>query len=63
MGLPTKTLHAEKYIHIAGLLITLTATTWLFTYFPVPSDHTGSPRQMEARMNMRTQTIWFFFSW
>lgn len=51
----------KKYIHIAGLLITLTATTWLFTYFPVPSDHTGSPRQMEARMNMRTQTIWFFF--
>lgn len=51
----------KKYIRIAGLLITLTTTTWLFTYFPVPSDHTGSPRQMEARMNMRTQTIWFFF--
>ena len=51
----------KKYIRIAGLLITLTATTWLFTYFPVPSDHTSSPRQMEARMNMRTQTIWFFF--
>lgn len=33
MGMPTKTLHAEKYIRIAGLLITLTTTTWLFTYF------------------------------
>lgn len=41
------------------ILITITES---FTYFPIPSERiTGNTHQMEARFNMRKQTIWFFF--
>lgn len=51
----------KKYIHITILLIALITITWLLTYFPMQADHTASSQQIAARINMRTQTIWFFF--
>lgn len=52
----------KKYLRIILLLIILITITELFTYFPVPSERlTGNTHQMEARLNIRKQTIWFFF--
>lgn len=50
----------KKYIRIALLMTMLAAITLLLTYFPMPSGH-SNPQQTAARINMRTQTIWFFF--
>ncbi len=50
----------KKYIRIALLMVTLAAITLLLTYFPMPTRH-SNPQQAAARLNMRTQTIWFFF--
>lgn len=52
----------KKYIRIFVLLIILTSVTELLTYFPIPVEHiTDDIRQMTAKMNIRKQTIWFFF--
>lgn len=52
----------RKYLQIILLLIILITITESFTYFPIPSERiTGNTHQMEARFNMRKQTIWFFF--
>lgn len=52
----------KKYIRIFVLLIILTSVTELLTYFPIPAEHiTDDIRQMTAKMNIRKQTIWFFF--
>lgn len=40
----------------------LTSVTELLTHFPIPAEHiTDDVRQMAAKMNLRRQTIWFFF--
>lgn len=52
----------KRFIHILILLAVLVTITVLLTHFPMPAEHiTGNARQMEARIHMRTQTIWFFF--
>lgn len=52
----------KKYLRIVLLMLVLVGTTELLTYFPMPAEHVSNDmRQMAARMNMRTQTIWFFF--
>lgn len=52
----------RKYLQIVLLLAILTGITELLTYFPMPAERiTDNMRQMEARMHIRTQTIWFFF--
>ena len=52
----------RKYLRIVLLLLVLIGTTELLTYFPMPeSDIAMDPRQLAARYNMRSQTIWFFF--
>ncbi len=52
----------KKYVRIVLLLLVLSAVTELLTHFPMPAERvTGNVQQMEARMHMRTQTIWFFF--
>lgn len=52
----------RKYLQIVLLLGILTGITELLTYFPMPAERiTDNMRQMEARMHIRTQTIWFFF--
>lgn len=52
----------RKYLHIAMLLVVLITITELLTYFPIPAERiTDDAQQMEVRMNMRRQTIWFFF--
>ena len=52
----------RKYLRIVLLMLLLVGVTELLTHFPM---HESSPaldaRQMAARQNMRTQTIWFFF--
>lgn len=52
----------KKYVNIAILLLSLTIATELFTYFPIPEELiTDNTRQMSAKLNIRRQTIWFFF--
>lgn len=52
----------KKYFKIILTLAILIAVTELFTYFPIPDERiTADKLQMAARMNMRRQTIWFFF--
>lgn len=52
----------RKYLRIALLLILLFIATELLTFFPMPAERiTADAHLMEARMNMRRQTIWFFF--
>lgn len=52
----------RKYVRIALLLVILIAVTELLTYFPMPAERiTSDVRLMVTRMNMRRQTIWFFF--
>lgn len=52
----------QKYVRIVLLLGALVVLTHLLTHFPIPAERiTDDVRQMEARMNMRRQTIWFFF--
>lgn len=52
----------QKYLQIVVLLIVLILLTQLLTHFPFPAERiTDDIRQMEGRMNMRRQTIWFFF--
>lgn len=52
----------KKYLKIVLLLTVLIVLTQLLTHFPIPAERiTDDVRQMEARMNMRRQTIWFFF--
>lgn len=51
----------KKYMHIALLVPALAAATLLLTRSPLPAGHTGTQRQTDARLHMRTQTIWFFF--
>lgn len=52
----------RKYLHIVLLLVVLVAVTELLTHFPMPAERIATDtRQMEARIHMRTQTIWFFF--
>ncbi len=52
----------HKYLRIVLLMLLLVGVTELLTHFPM---HESSPaldaRQLAARQNMRTQTIWFFF--
>ena len=51
----------KKYLRIILILVILVIVTQLLTYFPIPTDTIPTDaRQMEARMNMRRQTIWFF---
>ncbi len=52
----------KKYLRILLLLAVLIGVTELLTHFPMPAERiTDDVRQMEARMHIRTQTIWFFF--
>lgn len=52
----------RKYLRITLLLVVLAAVTELLTYFPMPAERiTADTQLMAARMNMRRQTIWFFF--
>lgn len=52
----------RKYVRIALLLTVLIVVTELLTYFPMPAERiTDDVRLMANRMNMRRQTIWFFF--
>lgn len=52
----------KKYLRIVILLVVLVAVTEGLTYFPMPIEHlTDDSRPMEARLHIRTQTIWFFF--
>lgn len=52
----------KKYLQIVLLLGILAGVTELLTYFPMPAERiTDNIRQVEARMQIRTQTIWFFF--
>lgn len=52
----------KRYLHIVLLRCILVAVTGLLTHFPMPAEGiTDDVRQMRARLNMRTQTIWFFF--
>ncbi len=52
----------KKYLRILLLLAVLIVVTELLTHFPMPAERiTDDARQMEARIHIRTQTIWFFF--
>lgn len=52
----------KRYLSIIVLLLILVGVTVLFTHFPFYQDQDITDvRQIEARRNMRTQTIWFFF--
>ena len=52
----------KKYLRILLLLAVLIVVTELLTHFPLPAERiTDDARQMEARIHIRTQTIWFFF--
>lgn len=52
----------QEYAKIALLMAVLIGVTVLLTYFPVPQDRIiADTKKMEARMHIRTQTIWFFF--
>lgn len=52
----------KKYLRIVILLVVLVAVTECLTYFPMPTERlTDDSRPMEARLHIRTQTIWFFF--
>lgn len=52
----------RRYLRLVVLMLVLAGVTELLTYFPMPeSSPVTDPRQLAARQNMRTQTIWFFF--
>ena len=52
----------RKFLRIVLLLAVLILMTELLTFFPMPSEHiSADSEKMAARMNMRRQTIWFFF--
>lgn len=52
----------HKYLRLVLLMLVLAGVTELLTYFPMPENSpVTDPRQLAARQNMRTQTIWFFF--
>lgn len=52
----------KKYIKLFILFFILTSVTELLTHFPIPAEHiTDNAKQMAAKMNIRRQTIWFFF--
>lgn len=52
----------KKYIHIAILLTVLAGITVLLTHFPLPAEQLANKtRPIEARLHIRTQTIWFSF--
>lgn len=52
----------KKYMKVFLLLLILTSITELLTHFPIPTEHIGDDvEKMTARMNIRRQTIWFFF--
>lgn len=50
-----------KYVKIGILMALLIGATVMLTYFPAPESTIDDPKRQEARMNIRTQTIWFFF--
>ena len=52
----------RRYVRMLLLMLVLVGLTELLTHFPMPKgDIAADPRQLAARYNMRTQTIWFFF--
>ena len=52
----------RKYLRIVLLLFILILITELLTYFPMPVERITANAQLIApRMNIRRQTIWFFF--
>lgn len=52
----------KKYLKIFILLLVLISATELLTHFPMPAEHINDDvRQTVAKMNIRRQTIWFFF--
>lgn len=52
----------RKYLRIVLLMLVLVGVTELLTHFPMPeNDAVTDSRQLAARYNMRSQTIWFFF--
>lgn len=52
----------KKYLHIVLLMLVLAGLTVGLTYFPYPSGwNTSTVKTIDARIHMRTQTIWFFF--
>lgn len=52
----------RKYLRIILLMLVLIGLTILLTYFPHPSVwNTSTVKTVDARLHIRTQTIWFFF--
>lgn len=52
----------RKYASIAVIMLLLFGLTKLLTYFPMQhNDIVPDLQQLEARRNMRTQTVWFLF--
>lgn len=52
----------RRYLRIVLLMLVLVGLTELLTHFPMRESSTIlDVRQVAARQNMRTQTIWFFF--
>lgn len=52
----------KKYIQIALLMIFLAGVTVMLTHFPLSAEQLANKtRSVEARLHIRTQTIWFFF--
>lgn len=59
---PSRLFMQHRYITVAVILLLLIGMTELLTHFPMSeSDSVSDPRQLAARRNMRTQTVWFFF--
>lgn len=52
----------RRFLRIVLLILVLVGVTELLTHFPMRENYQSLDiRQLEARQNMRTQTIWFFF--
>ena len=52
----------KNYVQISVMMLVLVGITVALTYFPIPSGWADSTtKTVEARLRIRTQTIWFFF--
>lgn len=52
----------KKYLRITWCMLCFVGMTELLTHFPLPPElEADVTRPVEARLHMRTQTIWFFF--
>lgn len=51
----------RKFLHIVLLMLVLAGVTELLTYFPMPDSGITDLKRHQAKLNIRSQTIWFFF--